>query len=100
MIKHVIFLKFFEIADGNNKAQNLLHASEMLNNLKEEIPVVRTLSVGINQIESARAFDMCLIVEFDDWKSLDEYSNHPAHLKAVEYMNKVREISHSCDYEF
>ena len=100
MIKHVIFLKFFENADGDSKAKNLHKASQILKNLKEEISVLRTLSVGINQLESTRAFDMCLIAEFDDWKALDVYSNHPAHLKAVEYLNKVREVSHSCDYEF
>jgi hypothetical protein len=99
MIKHVVMFKFFDEADGRSKVENLKISAEMLESLPQKISSIISFSVGINQLVSPRALDLCIVSEFQTWTALEEYASHSAHLEVVDFLKKVREFSHSCDYE-
>jgi len=99
MIKHIVMFKLLDEAEGATKAENAVVIKKMLDELPSKIPFIREYEVGINMIESERAFDISLISSFDNIEALNEYNNHPEHKKAAEYIMKRREESKSVDYE-
>ena len=99
MIRHIVMVKFHEFAEGRTKAENLELVAARLRALPSLISSIRKFEVGINQLESPRAYDLTILADYDDWEGLDFYAKHPEHVSVVEYMSKLREVSHSCDYE-
>lgn len=101
MIKHLVFFKLAENAEGNTKAENILVAKERLEALKEVIPVIRKIEVFSNYVgASAENYDIVLESEFDSLEDLKIYASHPAHLKVGEFIAKVRIERAAIDYEF
>jgi len=86
----------FKAAD---KSANMMKAKAMLEALIEKIEPLRTMEVGINIVESDRAFDLVLISTFDTMEGLDIYRDHPAHLEVVAFIKEVTEASKVVDYE-
>jgi len=99
MIKHIVLWTFMEFAEGCNKTENLLKAKEALEALKEKIPEILSLEVGINFDASPDAFDLALYAEFGNKEGLHIYQNHPEHLKVVQFLRKVRDKRGVADYE-
>ena len=67
--------------------------------LPSRIEVIRSLEVGINLVEQARAFDIVLVSTFDSLDDLEKYRVHPAHQEFVNYVAQIREKVASVDYE-
>ncbi|HYP25752.1 MAG TPA: Dabb family protein [Blastocatellia bacterium] len=95
MIKHVVFANFKpETTDEQRRG-----IIKDLEGLPGQIDVIRDLSVGLNVVESKRAWDFALVVSFDDLPALDLYANHPAHVPVKEKVAAVcREVG-SVDFE-
>ncbi len=101
MIKHLVFFQLAEEAEGNAKAENILLVKEKLEALKEVIPVIRKIEVLSNHPQaSPENYDIVLDSEFDSLEDLKTYAVHPAHLKAGEFIAKVRTGRAAIDYEF
>jgi hypothetical protein len=92
-------IKFYDEADGRSKAENVQLVATMLRALPAQIETIKSFEVGINQLDSPRAYDLSILADYDNWEDLDLYTKHPAHVAVVEFLNKVREVTHSCDYE-
>src|SRR4030067_3116032 len=99
MIKHIVMFKLKDFAEGHSKGENLRELKILLEALKEKIPVVRCLEVGMNIGKSASASDIVLYSEFDDMRALEYYRDHPEHIKAVEFITKVCSERRVVDYE-
>ena len=93
MIKHVVSHKYRDSAEAQKIAP-------MLRGLVGKVPSLRAMEVGVNVVESKRAYDLALIATFDDLAGLEAYSSHPEHLKVREYIHSVMESSVSVDFEF
>lgn len=101
MIKHIVFFKLAENAEGKSKAENALYIKKELENLKNLIPQIRMIEVGINSPEAPAAnFDIALNSEFDSMADLDTYQAHPEHKRVAAYIGKVRTDRACVDYEF
>ena len=101
MIKHIVFFKLAENAEGKTKAENALFIKNELENLKNLIPQIRMIEVGINSPEAPAAnFDIALNSEFDSMADLDTYQAHPEHKRVAAYIGKVRTDRACVDYEF
>ena len=98
MIKHIVLWSFRPQAEGRSKQENIKLAREKLLGLKESIPEVRSLEIGININTGQDAFDLALYSEFENEKDLDTYQKHPEHLKAVDFLRKVRDRRVVADY--
>ncbi len=99
MIRHVVMWTLFESADGHDRAANAVRAKEKLLALKDKVPVVRSLEVGVDVLRSERSYDLCLLASFETLADLAAYDDHPAHREVAEFMKKVREKAVSVDFE-
>lgn len=93
MVRHVVMQKFIDKNDANK-------AAEMLRALVGKVPTLRSMEVGINVLESERAFDLVLIAAFDDFEGLHAYDAHPAHAEVRAFIKPRRSKTASVDYEF
>ncbi len=98
MLKHIVMWKLKEFAENNHKNENAKKMKEMLESLKNKINEINHIEIGINVFESERAYDVSLYIEFKDKEAHDIYQKHPEHLKVVDFITKIREVSHSVDY--
>lgn len=98
MIKHVVMWKLKDFAEGSSRQENAKKIKSMLEGLKDKITQIHYLEVGINIKSSDMAFDAVLISEFEDEQKLEEYKNHPEHVKVSDFVAKVRENRAVVDY--
>jgi hypothetical protein len=98
MIKHIVMWRLKDEALGSSKERNARKLKELLEGLKEKIPEIIQLEVGINISLSEGAYDVALVSEFEDEKALDRYQHHPEHKKATEFVSKVRQDRVVLDY--
>ena len=93
MVKHVVC---FKLKDGEDKEL----AKQVLLGMENNVPTVRGIEVGVDQLGSARSFDVMLTVLVDDFQALEEYQKDPYHVDVVKkHMHSVTEKSISMDYE-
>ncbi|MDD4008225.1 MAG: Dabb family protein [Fermentimonas sp.] len=101
MVKHIVLFKLASEAEGKSRAENALIIKEMLEALKDAIPVIRKIEVNINHSDSsADNHDIILESEFDSMEDVRTYAVHPEHLKVGAYITKVRTSRAAIDYEF
>ncbi len=93
MVKHVVC---FKLKEGEDKEL----AKKVLLGMENNVPTVRGIEVGIDELHSARSFDVMLTVLVDDFKALEEYQKDPYHVDVVKkHMHSVVDKSISMDYE-
>ena len=101
MIKHIVFFRLQDEAEGHTKLENAQIIKEDLLSLREKIDVLVSEEVGINIPNAKKTdYDVCLICEFRTWEDVDTYQNHPEHLKVAGYIAKVRSARAAVDYEY
>ena len=100
MLRHIVLWKFHPFAEGASREENLRAARERLLTLREEIPVLRSLEVGIDLLHSERSFDLALVALFDSKEDLAFYDAHPAHRAVVEFLRPLREKVIAVDHEY
>ena len=91
MVKHIVMYKLKNPADADDMIARFL-------SMRGKIEVLRSLDAGKNEVESARAYDVALVCEFDSLEDLSIYANHPVHLPVKEYVHSVIEKAHSVDF--
>lgn len=99
MVKHIVMWKLHPEADGRSLAENREEMKVRLESLKDRIPEILALEVGINYNPSVDAYDIVLYSEFKDKAAQDAYQVHPAHVEARDFIQKVRSEKRVVDYE-
>ncbi len=95
MIKHIVCFKLKDNSDASKKK-----TKEILMSMKDKVPMVRDIQVGVDFLKSPRSYDIILQVELDDRKALDAYQEDPYHVGVVkEYMHQAMEASIAIDYD-
>lgn len=99
MIKHIVFFKLAETAEGKSKKENAQYIKEQLEALIHLIPQIKTIEVGINAPEAPTTnFDIALYSEFESFEDLNIYQEHPEHKKVAAYIGKIRTDRSCVDY--
>lgn len=98
MIRHIVFWRFLDEAEGASKKENLVLAKDKLEALKGQIPEILELEVGMDITHLPHSFDLALNTVFRDPASLTVYQAHPAHLNVVEFLRKVQSARAVTDY--
>ncbi len=94
MLTHVVFFKLKDKSKGTlEKIKNDLLA------LKEEIPLIKSIEVGIDILQTERSFDIVLYSKFDSLEDMQAYQVHPAHVKFSEYIQTVKDTIYAVDFE-
>ncbi len=100
MIRHIVFWKFKDEAQGHTKEENLAIMKEGLYALRGIIPEIRSMELGFDVLHSDMSYDAALVMEFDDLEGLKAFKEHPEHVKVSDYCRSVRLGRVSVDYEF
>jgi hypothetical protein len=99
MIKHVVMWKLKNFAEDADKTRNAKRIKIELEALRNTIPQIFHLEVGINFLESDAAYDVVLFSVFKNEKDLELYQNHPDHRAVAEFVGKVKEDRAVVDYK-
>lgn len=91
MLIHTVLMRFDDPADADETVRLLAAA--------EQIPEVRSLTVGRNVSSIASSYDVGLVIEFDTRDDLAAYLAHPLHEKAGVFARPRRSAVASCDLE-
>ncbi len=100
MIKHIVFFRLADNAEGKSKEENAILIKEKLENLKNLVPEIKMIEVGLNCPNAPKTdYDIALYTEFDSFDDLDAYQEHPEHKKVAAYIGKVKTSRAAVDYE-
>ncbi|TAE89531.1 MAG: Dabb family protein [Bacteroidetes bacterium] len=99
MIKHIVFWKLKEEANGMSKAENAEAIKQKLEDLNGKIEGCLKLEVGFDFLHSPESADVVLYSEFDSKAALDFYANHPLHKAVMPFIAEARSERRVVDYE-
>ena len=93
MVKHVVCFKL-------NEGESAQKAKEVLLGMEKNVPTVRGIEVGVDELHSIRSYDVMLTVLVDDFDALKEYQQDKYHCEVVKkHMHAVTKSSIAIDYE-
>lgn len=90
---HIVLFKL-----KNSALENISTTVNTLRGMAGNIPTLRDLEIGVNEIPSGRAYDIALIARFDDRAGMEAYQVHPTHQKVVAHMHAVAESAVAVDF--
>ncbi|MBP6303841.1 MAG: Dabb family protein [Bacteroidia bacterium] len=99
MVKHIVFWKLKEEANGSSKASNAQGIKEQLEALKGKIPGLLHIEVGVDFLHSPESADVVLYSEFENREALEVYAAHPLHKAIMPYIAEARSERRVVDYE-
>jgi Stress responsive A/B Barrel Domain len=99
MIKHIVFWKLKDEANGNDKSTNALLIKEKLEALNGQIPGLLKLEVGVDFSNSEMSADVALYSEFASKEDLEFYQQHPKHKLVQSFVGEVRTARQVVDFE-
>ena len=99
MIKHIVFWKFKDHAEGSDKAVNLVKAKALLDGCAQVVPGILGFEVAIAKANMDCTRDLVLYSEFTDRAALDAYQSHPQHLAVKPFIGSVSLERQCMDYE-
>lgn len=92
MLKHVVCFKL-------NEGESLEKAKKVLLSMQGNVPMLRGIEVGIDELRSPRSYDVMLTVLLDGFDELNAYQNDGYHVSVVKkHMHAVAKTSVSIDY--
>lgn len=99
MIKHIVFWRMKPEAEGRSGEENAQEMVRILLALKDTVPDLVEIDCGFDFNRSPVAFDVALYTTFKDREGLDRYQDHPEHVKAKDFIQKVTRDRAVVDYE-
>ncbi len=85
MLTHIILMRFRE----STTAHHIREFCQRMRALQAEIPELRSLAIGLDELGDSRSWDLAMTMQFDDLPALQRYREHPAH-RAVMAFNDPR----------
>lgn len=95
MVKHIVTFKFKGTAEERLQVTQEFKAALMA--LPEQIDVLRSMEVGINE-NPAETWDLTLIAVVDKMEDVDVYAKHPAHVAAAAIIKDAKQDRACVDY--
>lgn len=92
MIKHVVC---FKLKEGENPQK----AKEVLLSMQGNVPMLKGIEVGVDELHSSRSYDVILTVLLEDFIALENYQVDGYHVGVVKkHMHAVAQSSIAIDY--
>lgn len=98
MIRHIVMWR----VKGETEQERLIAGGQIkfaFEALKGRIPGLRYIEVGINVSAVDYACDAVLFSEFESHSALQDYANHPEHLRVRDQLAGLRITRHQVDYD-
>jgi hypothetical protein len=93
MFTHIVLFKLHDRAPAN-----IQKFRDTLLSMDGKIPQIKGMEVGVNVVESARAYDVALVQRFDSLDTMQEYQNHPVHQAILPYLRESSSSTVAVDY--
>lgn len=97
MVKHIVTFKFKGSDEERLQVANEFKTALLA--LPEQIDVLRSMEVGINE-NPAESWDLTLIAIVDKMEDVDVYAKHPAHVAAAAIIKDAKDSRACVDYNF
>lgn len=97
-LKHIVFWKLKEHAEGADKATNALKLKTLLDNCAGIVPGVLKFEAVVAQAGLEATYDVVLYSEFVSVEALDAYQMHPTHVAIKPFVAAVRESRQCMDF--
>jgi heme-degrading monooxygenase HmoA len=98
MIKHIVMWN----VQGETleaKAHNAQRLKRAFEGLREQIPGLLRLEIGLDESGVDYACDAVLYTEFESRQALADYAEHPAHVRVRRELEGVRTARHQVDFD-
>lgn len=99
MIKHIVFWKLKEHAEGAGRADNARKMKQLLDACATLVPGILRFEAALAQPGLEATYDVVLYSEFASRAALDAYQAHPDHVAIKPFIGAVREARQCMDYE-
>ncbi len=99
MIVHISMAKYKDNAGGCTKEQNMQRGKELTLGLKNQIPSIQKIEVGVNMLHGPNDYDVVSYSEYADMQAIKATLASPAHDELLAFLKEVTEISHAVTYE-
>jgi hypothetical protein len=99
MIKHIVFWKLKEFAEGGNRVTNAAKMKTMLDACANLVPGIVKFEAVVAQPGLEATYDVVLYSEFEDRAALEAYQDHPDHVALKPFFGAVREARQCMDYQ-
>jgi hypothetical protein len=99
MVKHIVFWRLKESAEGRDKAANARLVKQRLEALAGRIPGLLRIEVGLDFLRGDTSSDLVLYSELTNRKALDDYQAHPEHQAVIPLIRELTSERRSVDYE-
>lgn len=99
MIKHIVFWKLKEFAEGADRAANAVKMKAMLDGCANIVPGMLKFEAVLAQPGLEASHDIVLYSEFANQAALDAYLEHPEHVAIKPFVGAVRAERHCMDYD-
>lgn len=98
MIKHIVMWDVLgETAVA--KAHNARRLKRAFEGLRDQIPGLMRLEIGLDESGADYACDAVLYTEFESREALNAYAHHPAHTLVRHELEGLRTARHQVDFE-
>jgi hypothetical protein len=97
-LKHIVFWKLKEHADGADRATNALKLKALLDGCADIVPGILHFEVAVAQPDQDATCDIVLYAEFSGRDALEAYQTHPQHEALKPFVALVKEERHCMDY--
>lgn len=98
MIRHVVMWAV-RGADERAQARNAQFVKDAFASLRDQVPGLLALEVGIDESRVDYACEVVLVADFSSRQALADYATHPAHLRVRQRLGDLRSARHQVDYE-
>lgn len=97
MVKHIVMWNV-RGGDAREKALGIARLKQAFEGLRDKIPGLRHLEIGVDTSAVDYACDVVLYSEFESQQALDAYAVHPEHLRVRKELEGLRIARHQVDY--
>ena len=98
MLKHIVFWKIAENGSAEERAALIDEFRAKIDYLKTLIPQLANARIGANTVEGS--YHVCIDSCFENKESLDEYIEHPEHLKVRAWLDSISYDKAVFDYYY
>ena len=99
MIKHIVFWRLKDSADGRSAEENAREMKARIEALAGRIPGLVSIEVGIDFSRTDSSADVALYSELEDRAALARYQDHPEHVAVAGFVREVTSQRTVVDYE-
>jgi hypothetical protein len=99
MIRHVVMWKMKEEALGMQRLELAAEFKRRLMSLVGVVPEIGFFQMGGNVLASETAMDVALVSDFADLAALKRYTEHPEHLKVLDFVRQIVAERRAVDFE-